>query len=141
MNEPALARRRVTSPEALRRDVRAWAARMQVKPTGVYIQRMTAKWGSCSPKGRVSFASDLLRKPPAFRTLVVVHELLHLAVPNHGKLFRSLMSAYVPGWRRAALTNGRGICGRPQIAQGGKAGRGTLDLFNVDSRPTRASPR
>ena len=29
-----------------------------------------------------------------------VHELLHLRVRNHGKLFRALMSAHVPGWRR-----------------------------------------
>jgi hypothetical protein len=44
--------------------------------------------------------------PMAFRELVIVHELLHLLVPNHGKLFKSLMSAYLPGWekrcRRAA---------------------------------------
>ena len=29
---------------------------------------------------------------------VIVHELLHLRVPNHGKLFKSLLSAYVPAW-------------------------------------------
>ena len=30
---------------------------------------------------------------------VIAHELLHLRVPNHGRLFKALMSAHVPGWR------------------------------------------
>jgi predicted metal-dependent hydrolase len=37
-----------------------------------------------------------------FRDYVVVHELLHLRVPNHGKLFKSLLSLHVPAWRRVA---------------------------------------
>jgi predicted metal-dependent hydrolase len=28
---------------------------------------------------------------------VIVHELLHLRVRNHGKLFRSLVNAHLPG--------------------------------------------
>jgi predicted metal-dependent hydrolase len=32
--------------------------------------------------------------------VVIVHELLHLLVPNHGKLFKSLMNAYLPDWHR-----------------------------------------
>ena len=30
--------------------------------------------------------------------VVIVHELLHLRVANHGKLFKSLIRAYLPGW-------------------------------------------
>ena len=30
---------------------------------------------------------------------IPVHELLHLRVPNHGRLFKSLMSAYLPEWQ------------------------------------------
>ena len=62
---------------------------------------MTAKWASCSLAGRLCFNRDLLRESEAFQEVVIVHELLHLRVPNHGKLFTSLMSAYVPGWERA----------------------------------------
>jgi predicted metal-dependent hydrolase len=29
-----------------------------------------------------------------------VHELLHLRVRNHGKLFTALLSAHIPEWRR-----------------------------------------
>jgi predicted metal-dependent hydrolase len=58
---------------------------------------MTRKWASCSASGSLSFSRDLLRARPRFREAVIVHELLHLRVPNHGKLFRSLMNAHLPG--------------------------------------------
>lgn len=33
---------------------------------------------------------------------VIVHELVHLKVPNHGKLFTSLLSAHLPGYKYGA---------------------------------------
>ena len=80
--------------------VRRWASKIGVEPKRVQVQRMTTKWASCSLTGRVCFSSDLLLEDSAFQEAVIVHELLHLRVPNHGKLFRSLMTAYVPGWEK-----------------------------------------
>jgi len=54
------------------------------------------KWASCSTNGWVCFSTDLLKEPRAFQDYVIVHELLHLQVPNHGKLFKSLLNAYLP---------------------------------------------
>lgn len=65
---------------------------------------MTTKWASCSSTGRICFSRVLLRQPEAFQEVVILHELLHLRVANHGKLFKSLMTAYMPGWE--TLTNG-----------------------------------
>jgi hypothetical protein len=31
---------------------------------------------------------------------VIVHELVHLLVPNHGKVFKSFMYAYLPDWEK-----------------------------------------
>lgn len=59
---------------------------------------MTRKWGSCSPAGRVTFSLALAGESAAFQDYVIVHELLHLRVRNHGPLFRSWLSAYLPGW-------------------------------------------
>jgi predicted metal-dependent hydrolase len=61
---------------------------------------MTRKWGSCSTAGVVTLAADLARQDRAFQDYVIVHELLHLKVPNHGKVFKALMSLHLPGWRR-----------------------------------------
>lgn len=43
----------------------------------------------------------LLRQPASFRAEAIVHELLHLKVPNHGPLFRSLLRAYLTEYRLA----------------------------------------
>ena len=60
---------------------------------------MTRKWGSCSTLGIVTLAADLVDQSPGFQDFVIAHELLHLRVPNHGKLFKALMTAHVPTWR------------------------------------------
>jgi predicted metal-dependent hydrolase len=88
-----------------KKKVDAWAARLRVRPTQVRVQHMTRKWASWSTTGRVSFATDLLNEPSLFQDYVVVHELLHFRVPNHGKLFKSMLSAHIPGWRSFELRN------------------------------------
>jgi len=59
---------------------------------------MRRKWASCSSSGIVTFSLDLLTQPARLREYVIVHELLHLKVPNHGKLFKSLLRAYLPDY-------------------------------------------
>jgi len=97
------------SRDELRRLVDKWAEEMGVRPARVQIQRMSRKWASCSTSGRICFSVELLGQPTAFREAVVVHELLHLRVRNHGRLFRALMNAYLPG-RAAALGAALGSC-------------------------------
>lgn len=64
---------------------------------------MTRKWGSCSTTGVVTLSDDLTSRPVKFQEYVIAHELLHLKVKNHGKLFRASMGAYFPGWRAQDL--------------------------------------
>jgi predicted metal-dependent hydrolase len=66
---------------------------------------MSRKWGSCSTNGRITFNSELLNKPAAFRRRVIVEEPLHLKVPNHGKLFKSLLRAYLGDDEMAGVHN------------------------------------
>lgn len=80
---------------AFRADVSRWAERINVTPRRVQVQRMTRKWASCSPTGTLTFSLDLLREPADFRDYVIVHELLHLLIPNHGRVFRGLLRAYL----------------------------------------------
>ena len=82
----------------LRAQVAQWAERIRVKPRQVRLQAMRRKWASCSMAGTVSLTLDLLAQPAPFREYVIVHELLHLKVPNHGKLFKSLLRAYLPDY-------------------------------------------
>ena len=84
---------------ALRHRVDRWASKLKVRPLRLRVQRMTRKWGSCSSAGTLTLSSDLAAERDHFQDYVIVHELLHLRVPNHGRLFKALMTAYVPGWR------------------------------------------
>jgi predicted metal-dependent hydrolase len=83
---------------ALKTQVAEWAVKIRVKPRQIRLQKMRRKWASCSTSGTVSFSTEVLSQPPAFREYVIVHELLHLKVPNHGKLFKTLLRAYLPDY-------------------------------------------
>jgi predicted metal-dependent hydrolase len=76
-------------------EVRRWAERIGAEPKEVRVRPMKRKWASCSSAGRLTFDSAILNEPTAFRDQVVVHELLHLKVPNHGPLFRSMLRAHL----------------------------------------------
>jgi predicted metal-dependent hydrolase len=76
-------------------EVEAWMKKMRVRPKVVHVRAMKRKWGSCSTSGRVTLDSNLLRQHAEFRKRVIVEELLHLRVPNHGKLFKTLLGAYL----------------------------------------------
>lgn len=102
---------RLRQAEAFKREVQRWAEKIGVVPQRVQIQRMTTKWASCSTAGRIYFSTDLLREDRMFRDIVIVHELRHLRVPNHGKLFKSLMNAYLPRWEEVASGRVSRICG------------------------------
>ncbi len=102
-------------PEDLRKEVRRWAAKIGVVPRRVQIQRMSTKWASCSTSGRIYLSRDLLSETRAFRAVVIVHELLHLSVPNHGKLFKSLMNAYIPRWEEIARGRASRFCGYQRL--------------------------
>jgi len=75
-------------------EVETWARRIGVEPKEVRLRPMKRKWASCSSRGRLTFDPALLRQPAPFRAEVIAHELLHLKVPNHGKLFRALLKSF-----------------------------------------------
>jgi predicted metal-dependent hydrolase len=85
--------------EHLRQRVEHWSERLKAEPRIVRVQRMTRKWGSCSTNGIITLANDLADQDVGFQDFVIAHELLHLRVPNHGKVFKALMSVHVPDWR------------------------------------------
>lgn len=93
-------RRKSAVTAEFRDRVRVWAGRLRVVPLQIRVQQMSRKWASCSPRGWCTYAADLLSESHAFQDYVIVHELLHLKIRNHGRVFRSLLAAHVPGWRR-----------------------------------------
>ncbi len=85
----------IVTADLFKADVRRWAERVGVEVKEIHIRDMTRKWASASTSGRLTFDVDLLDESVEKRTEVIVHELLHLKVGNHGPLFRSLVKAHL----------------------------------------------
>jgi predicted metal-dependent hydrolase len=77
-----------------------WAEKMDVKIGALAVRPMRTKWASYSTAGRLQFSTDLLNLDREIGDYVIVHELLHFSVPNHGKLWKSLMRAHLGDYER-----------------------------------------
>jgi len=96
--QPAAAASPWHDAEDLRWAVRQWAARMGVRVRRIQVRMMGRKWASMSTAGNLTLNSELLDVPQPLGEYVIVHELAHLLAPNHGKVFKSFMYAYLPDW-------------------------------------------
>lgn len=107
----------------LRWAARHWATRIGVRLRQVHIRSMTNKWASMSTAGRLTLDPDILTLPQELGEYIIVHELVHLLAPNHGKVFKSFMLAYLPNWAArdealrtyaaAAAAEKRGLATKP----------------------------
>lgn len=95
------------------------AAQCGLHPAGVVIKNQRTRWGSCAPSGRISLNCKLLFLPRELVRYVMVHEICHLAEPNHSQRFWSQLKQlegevdslhgqmrgawrYVPRWSQRA---------------------------------------
>jgi predicted metal-dependent hydrolase len=90
---------------AATRELVSTLARKEAERIGVEYRRIRiggqrTLWGSCSPRGTLSFNWRLVLAPPEVLDYVVVHELCHLRVPNHSRGFWALVERHRPHWRR-----------------------------------------
>lgn len=76
------------------------------RPLVLKYRTMKSRWGVCYPaRAQITMNRRLLDKPLDAVEYVVVHELVHLHHPNHGKAFYAELAAILPDYkrRRAAL--------------------------------------
>ena len=85
----------LTGKEALKRRVMEWAAKLDIPIHSITVRPMRTKWASCSTSGRLTFDKALTGMSPHLQDYVIVHEILHFRVPNHGKLWKSFMRAHL----------------------------------------------
>ena len=78
------------------------ANKLKVKIKQITIRPMTRKWASCSTNGYFTFSTELLGMARSLGEYVILHELLHYHVPNHGKLWKSLMEVHMPDHEKRA---------------------------------------
>jgi predicted metal-dependent hydrolase len=79
-----------------------WQAKLGVKASAYFLQRMKTKWGACNHRDRhIRLNTELVKKPKDLLEYVVVHELMHLIEPKHSDRFIALMDRHYPHWREA----------------------------------------
>ncbi len=79
-----------------------WEARLGVRVSGYFLQRMKTKWGSCNHlAGNIRLNTELVKKPKDLVEYVVLHEMLHLLEPTHSERFVSLLQRHWPQWRES----------------------------------------
>ena len=81
--------------DAFKGRVLEWANKLDIEVRSLSIRPMRNKWASCSLRGNLSFNAELVNLDRELGNYVIVHELLHFFVPNHGKLWKSLMRAHL----------------------------------------------
>ena len=89
-------RTRTISRDSFKEEVQSWAKRIGVAGQRDPYPTDEAKVGELLDDGTFQFQRRAVsRSPVSFRKEVIVHELLHMKVPNHGKLFKALLRAYL----------------------------------------------
>ena len=89
--------------QAFKDRVHQWAERLDVQVVWLSVRPMRKKWASCSTNGRLNFSEELLGLDAELWDYVIVHELLHFSVPNHGKLWKSLMRAHLGDYEKREM--------------------------------------
>ena len=80
--------------------VLGWADRFEASVTSITVRPMKTKWASYSTTGRLTFDALVLELQEGLQDYVIVHELLHSRIPNHGKLWKSLMHAHLGDYEK-----------------------------------------
>jgi predicted metal-dependent hydrolase len=62
------------------------------------IQKMSGRWGGCSPTERIILNLELIKAPKDCIDYVIIHELYHLKEKHHGARFWRLLSRLMPDY-------------------------------------------
>lgn len=65
---------------------------------------MTTRWGTCNTNTRKIWLNlQLAKKPIECLEYVILHELAHLKVKNHGSEFIAILDQHMPQWRERKM--------------------------------------
>jgi predicted metal-dependent hydrolase len=64
------------------------------------VKPMQRRWGSCSKAGTITLNTDLVKTPLHCIDYVIMHELCHLRIHDHGPAFFRMLGRCMPDWQR-----------------------------------------
>ncbi len=72
------------------------AARVGVTPSGIFVQDLGYRWGSCGTGERLNFHWKTVLLPPRMAEYVVAHELVHIRAAHHTPEFWEKLERAMP---------------------------------------------
>lgn len=86
--------------EAIEKYLPVWENRTGLHCSSWQTKYMTTRWGTCNTNtGKIWLNLQLAKKPTECLEYVILHELTHLKIRNHGKDFVAFLDAQMPYWR------------------------------------------
>lgn len=84
----------------LERRVERLKTRVGTEPSGVSVQDLGYRWGSCGKGGKLYFHWRTILLPPQVVEYIVVHELVHLREPHHTPEFWARVERAMPDFAK-----------------------------------------
>ena len=104
------AREKLTDKELLNRAnhlLDLYLPEFKVRPASVTWRQMNERWGSCTTVDRTIRISDRLSGAPQYvLDYLLVHELIHLEIADHGQAFTELLSRFTDSERANSFLEG-----------------------------------
>lgn len=77
-----------------------WETYTGLKCSSWQSKVMKTRWGTCNTKTKKIWLNVRLAEHPVeCLEYVILHELAHTRVPNHGADFKAILTEYMPDWR------------------------------------------
>lgn len=99
LHEGVLSALRLEARRILPERVRRFAERHGFIYGRLTLKNLCSRWGSCSVTNNINLNVQLMRLPDELIDFVVMHELVHTRVKNHGPRFWTLIEKLTPDAR------------------------------------------
>jgi predicted metal-dependent hydrolase len=85
----------------IKQELEQVTTRLGRTPGRIFVMGQRTKWGSCSASRNLSFNWRLILAPVSVLRYLVIHEAVHLVIPDHSARFWLTVQSHCPGMERA----------------------------------------
>ncbi len=80
--------------------IKIYEKKLDVTPEKIRIRKFNKRWASCTKGKKLNFNWKIIMAPMRILDYVIVHELCHLKINKHSKLFWQKVSTIIPDYKK-----------------------------------------